>query len=153
MKKNRYGLLIFLGLLVGGSFYFSSPSSKGVAANEVVVYQSKSCGCCKKWVSHLQNNGFTVKSEYVEDVTDVKVKNNIPMKLASCHTAMINGYIVEGHVPADAIVKLLNEKPSIKGLSVPGMPMGSPGMEGSYKEQFEVLAFKNNNEVESFMSF
>jgi hypothetical protein len=88
----------------------------------------------------------------VSDVTDVKMKFGLPMKLASCHTAMVDGYIVEGHVPAKAIEKLLKEKPPIKGISVPGMPMGSPGKEGFHKDNFDVVSFKENGEENIFMS-
>lgn len=141
MKKITLVGSATLFVLAAGFFYLSTKSSKVAAANEIVVYQSRTCGCCKKWVSHLQNNGFQVKSEYVDDVNEVKLKHNLPMNLASCHTGIIDGYIVEGHVPADDIKKLLSVKPRVKGIAVPGMPMGSPGMEGSYKEPFEVITF------------
>lgn len=148
MKK----IMVVVSLFVVGIvsvMALSRPVSKG---KSIVVYQSPTCGCCKKWVKHLEDHGFNVKSKLVSDVTDVKMKFGLPMKLASCHTAMIDGYIVEGHVPAKAIEKLLKEKPSIKGISVPGMPMGSPGMEGFHKENFDVVSFKENGEESVFMS-
>lgn len=155
MKKNAVTLLIaVVALLSVGIFslYQTKPAGESIA-DEVVVYQSRTCGCCKKWVAHLQENGFKVRSEMMDDVTEIKRKENLPMKLASCHTAKINGYIVEGHVPAVAIRKLLAEKPNLKGISVPGMPMGSPGMEGSHKESFDVVSFDENGSEQVFMSF
>ena len=151
-KKLSFALASFSVFLIG-FLYFSGASSKDAIANEIVVYQSKTCGCCKKWVNHLQDNGFKVRSELMDDVTDVKLKMNVPMKLASCHTAVVNGYVVEGHLPASAIKKLITENPSLKGISVPGMPMGSPGMEGSYKEAYDVIAIGNNGEETIFAKF
>ena len=153
MKKVILNTFILLTVLVLGLTYFSEVTSDKTNANEVVVYQSKSCGCCKKWVKHLEDSGFKVKSEFVSDVTEVKLKMNLPMRLASCHTAVANGYIIEGHVPASAIRKLFSEKPSIKGISVPGMPIGTPGMEGSHRESYEVIAFKENGTEKIFMRF
>ncbi|SRR5690554_1421538 len=153
MKKILSFTVITLSLSIFGLLYFTQQSSKNETSGEVVVYQSKTCGCCKKWVSHLEKNGFKVTSQYLDDVTDVKLKMNVPMKLASCHTATINGYVVEGHVPASAIKKLLSEKPLIKGIAVPGMPMGSPGMEGRYKESYNVMAFDNNGSDKIFLTF
>lgn len=152
MKKGLIGLSFFLAIAGLGSVYFLSRPNK-VAAKEIVVYQSRTCGCCKKWVKHLEDNGYSVKSEFMDDVSEVKVQLKLPMNMASCHTALIDGYIVEGHVPATAIKKLLTERPAIKGISVPGMPMGSPGMEGSYKESYEVLAFDDKGNVEKYLNF
>ncbi len=150
MKKGIIGLSFFLAAAGFGMVYFASNK---VSAKEIVVYQSRTCGCCKKWVKHLEENGYSVKSEFMEDVTEVKHHLKLPMNMASCHTAVIDGYIVEGHVPATAIKKLLSERPAIKGIAVPGMPMGSPGMEGSYKEAYDVLAFDEKGNVESYMNF
>ena len=145
--------LVTLSFFVLGYFYLSRPAPKNAQENEVVVYQSRTCGCCKKWVAHLEENGFKVRSELVEDVTAVKLKMNLPMKLASCHTAVVNGYIVEGHVPASAVKKLLAERPVVKGISVPGMPAGSPGMESHYKENYNVVAFDNNGNERIYLQY
>lgn len=153
MKKYLFSLIATLSVLSIGLIYFFQSTNTNANDSEIVVYQSKSCGCCKKWVSHLKNNGFNVRSEFMDDVTDVKLKMNLPMKLASCHTAVVNGYIVEGHVPANAIKKLISEKPSIKGIAVPGMPMGSPGMEGGYSEAYDVIAFGSDGDEKVFMKF
>lgn len=153
MKKYMFTLLFTLSTVMGGLFYYSKTSEINTKPDQIVVYQSRTCGCCKKWVSHLEDNGFKVKSELLNDVTDIKLKMNLPLKLASCHTAVVNGYIVEGHVPASAVKKLLSEKPSVRGISVPGMPMGSPGMEGSYKEAYDVIAFGMDGNEKVFMKF
>jgi hypothetical protein len=110
---------------------------------QMTVYKSATCGCCSKWVEHMQANGFDVKAINVDDIDKVKRDRGVPADAASCHTAIVNGYIVEGHVPADAVLKVLKEKPAIAGIAVPGMPMGSPGMEvpGGQKEAFNIVAF------------
>ncbi|MBY0516913.1 MAG: DUF411 domain-containing protein [Bacteriovoracaceae bacterium] len=128
------GFLLFFNLL--------SCNKAESALKTITVYRSPHCGCCKKWESHLEANGFKVRSEVVNDLSSVKEIQAVPPKLKSCHTAVINGYLIEGHVPADAIEKLLKEAPKdILGLSVPGMPMGSPGMEGAVNEKFDVISF------------
>lgn len=112
----------------------------GIAlAQEVTVYKSPTCGCCTKWVKHVQANGFTVAARDVPDVIPYKQKLGLPLGLGSCHTAVVDGYLIEGHVPAEDIRRLLAEQPEAKGLAVPGMPIGSPGMEGPRKDPYEVL--------------
>ena len=109
----------------------------------IEVYKSPYCGCCEKWISHLEQNGFKVISQNQENMNKIKSQFNISHELQSCHTGVINGYFIEGHVPAHDIKKLLTEKPDIKGLSVPGMPAGTnvPGMETrAEKASFDVLA-------------
>ena len=108
----------------------------------VVVYKSPWCGCCGGWVEHMRDNGFDVTVYDVEDMDPVKVAAQVPEDLYSCHTASIAGYTIEGHVPASAIYQLLAEKPAARGLSVPGMIVGSPGMEnGDASEPYQVVLF------------
>ena len=107
----------------------------------VTVYKSPTCGCCGKWVEHMRANGFEVTVTDMPDVAPIKDKQGVPAALRSCHTALIGGYAIEGHVPADVIKKLLKEKPSAAGIAVPGMPMGSPGMEGPSKDTYNVVLF------------
>jgi hypothetical protein len=107
----------------------------------VQVYKSRTCGCCSKWVDHLREAGFKVEATNVADVGVYKREYGLPAELASCHTAMVEGYIVEGHVPADDVIRMLKLKPEIKGIAVPGMPMGSPGMESPNPDNYETLAF------------
>ena len=118
----------------------ATPAPAGQSAT-VTVYKSPTCGCCTKWEEHLRQNGFTVVSVPRDDMNAIKQEHGIPQGLQSCHTALVNGYAVEGHVPADVIRKLLTERPKVKGVAVPGMPMGSPGMEGPTKDQYEVYTF------------
>lgn len=95
----------------------------------ITVYKSPTCGCCSLWGEHLEANGFTVETVDVDDINTIKQEYGIPQELSSCHTGVVDGYIVEGHVPAEDIVRLLEEQPEAAGLAVPGMPLGSPGME------------------------
>ena len=125
----------------------------GSAANSaaMTVYKSASCGCCGKWVEHVEKHGFTVKVVNVDDVRAVKAKAGIPDRLASCHTSMVGGYVVEGHVPAADIKKLLAQKPKAKGIAVAGMPMGAPGMEhGDHRQAFESVLIKADGSTASF---
>jgi len=108
---------------------------------EVRVYKSPTCGCCAKWVEHLRAEGFAVQTEDVPDVGPIKLENGVKPEFSSCHTAFVDGYVVEGHVPASDIRRLLAERPAIAGLAVPGMPIGPPGMEGTGAKPYEVLAF------------
>jgi hypothetical protein len=107
----------------------------------ITVYKSPSCDCCRKWVEHLRNNGFEVTTRDLEDLKEVKDTFGVPTTLRSCHTATIGSYAVEGHVPAEVIKRMVRERPKIAGLAVPGMPVGSPGMEGGTPERYDVVAF------------
>ena len=111
------------------------------AVRNIKVYKDPNCGCCKEWIRHLEQNGFTVEVVDMPDLSAVKTKYGVSSELQACHTGVIGDYVVEGHVPADLIVKMLEEKPAIAGLAVPGMPAGSPGMEGASKERYDVLTF------------
>lgn len=123
------------------------------APPEMFVYKSPACGCCGEWITHLRANGFAVKPVDVNDLSVIRLRFHVPDRLASCHTAVIGGYAVEGHVPAAAIKRLLKQKPSVVGLSVPGMPGGSPGMESSKAEPFSVVAFDERGRTTVFESY
>ena len=144
-------LLIAVGVIGAGSLLLGQKSAH---AADVVVYKSPTCGCCKKWVSHLEQNGYTVevRNESRSKLSAIKSEMGVPGDLQSCHTARIGGYIIEGHVPADVIARLLKEKPQIKGLAVPGMPMGSPGMEGPRKDSYDILAIEVDGKTSIFAS-
>ncbi len=117
-------------------------STGGIAEQApITVHKDPNCGCCAGWVGHLQKNGFVTNVVETSQIDAVKKRLGVPDNLASCHTAEIAGYVIEGHVPAQAIRRLLMEKPTAKGLAVPGMPMGSPGMEGGTPETYEVVLF------------
>ena len=118
---------------------------------EMIVYRSASCGCCAKWIEHVKQHQFKVKSVISDDMQAIKEKYAIPEKLASCHTAVVEGYIIEGHVPADDIRNLLAKKPNIAGIAAPGMPLGSPGMEVDGQQQaYRVISFDKDNKFEVF---
>lgn len=126
----------------------AAPGRAASAPIAITVYHSPTCGCCKKWVSYLQANNFAVKSIEQEDLSDVKADAGVPARLSSCHTALVGGYVIEGHVPAADIQRLLREKPKVIGLTAPGMPGAGPGMDVN-KEPYEVLTFdaKGNTTV------
>ena len=120
----------------------------------IEVYRSPSCGCCSKWIAHLKENQFDVKDHVTNDVQVIKDKYGVPEKMASCHTALVNGYVVEGHVPAADIKKLLKLKPAVIGISVPGMPAGTPGMEmGGRKDPYKVVSFDKEKKYQVFSSY
>ena len=124
-------------LALTGAIGCGAPSS----ASTVTVYKSPTCGCCVKWVDHLEANGFQVETIDVSNVKAVKESKGVPRELASCHTALVDGYVVEGHVPVADIHRLLEERPKIDGIAVAGMPIGSPGMEGPRPVKYDVVSF------------
>ncbi len=131
------------------------PPAIGAAAKKpiITVYKDASCGCCKSWIEHLIKHGYRVDAKDSPDMTEVKRSLGIPDALSSCHTAVVNGYLIEGHVPAADIARLLKQKPKVAGLAVPGMPMGSPGMEGPRKEHYKVLSFDKAGKTKIFASY
>jgi hypothetical protein len=131
----------------------SAPQAGQTAApaqgTRMVVYKTPSCGCCRAWVDHVQAAGFAVEVRDMPDVAPVKHEHGLPGHLASCHTAIVDGYVVEGHVPADVIRRMLAERPQVAGIAVPGMPVGSPGMEvpGGRKDPYDIIAFSKDGKV------
>jgi len=115
-------------------------ASRPAPPPELTVYKSPSCRCCQKWVEHMAANGFKVTSKDQDDLTALKADLGVPKSLTSCHTALVAGYVIEGHVPATDVQRLLRERPKILGLSAPGMPGAGPGMDTS-KDPYEVVAF------------
>jgi len=121
---------------------------------DIVVYRSPTCECCGKWLEHLKKNNFNVKDIVTDDVQAIKNKYGVSEAMASCHTAIVDGYVIEGHVPANDIIKLLKTKPKIVGIAVPGMPSGTPGMEmGDRKDAYNVMSFDKENHYEIFHSY
>ncbi len=116
----------------------------------VTVYKSPTCGCCSAWADHMREAGFTVNSIDREDMGVIKAEQGIPRQLQSCHTAVVGDYVVEGHVPAADVKKLLEEKPDAKGLAVPGMPLGSPGMEHPRPQDYATYAFNDKGQAKVF---
>ena len=122
-------------------------------AVDMIVYRSPSCECCGKWLEHIKNNNFTVKDIVTDDVQAIKIKYGVSAEMASCHTAIVDGYVIEGHVPSNDIDKLLKNKPKLTGIAVPGMPRGTPGMEmGDVKDPYNVMSFNKENQYEVFSS-
>ena len=125
-------------------------TSSGIDAQKpipVQVFKDATCGCCSVWVEHLRRNGFAPTSENVADIQAVKDVYKVPTQARSCHTALVGGYVVEGHVPAAEIQRMLREKPKIAGLAVGGMPIGSPGMEGPNGRPYDVLTFEKTGKT------
>lgn len=137
--------------LVAHRFVEAAPSPAPIA---ITVYKTSTCGCCKAWVKHLESNGFKVTAHDFEQdkLTETKRTLNVPEALESCHTGVVGRYVVEGHVPADLVTKMVNEKPNIIGLAVPGMPSGSPGMEGGSKQRYDVIAFERGGKTRVYAS-
>ncbi|WP_417484575.1 DUF411 domain-containing protein [Maricaulis salignorans] len=131
--------------LLGGLVIAASPGLTGCSAEAqtpILVYKSPTCGCCNAWITHLRDHGFDVEPHDFEDMAAIKARYEVPGDLWSCHTAIVEGYVVEGHVPAAEITRMLAGRPAIRGLSVPGMPAGSPGMEaGGYTQAYTVWSF------------
>lgn len=122
-----------------------------MAETEVTVFRSPTCGCCGAWVDHMTEAGFVVRDEMTDDMDAVKQQYGVAPGLDSCHTAVVGGYIVEGHVPATDVQRLLIEQPAVAGITAPGMPMGSPGMEqGGRVDRYTVLAFDQSGKVAAF---
>ena len=133
---RRAALSVMLGLPLGGQAWSQD------ALPKVVVAKSPACGCCALWVTHMRDAGFLVDVIETRDVDRLRERMGVPRALASCHTAEVGGYVVEGHVPAGAVKRLLMERPQARGLAVPGMPQGSPGMEqGRPPETYDVVLF------------
>lgn len=151
MRNFILRLFLVLSLVLAPAFI---PAHAFAAKPKITVYKTPTCGCCEKWEAHLRAEGFTVVSKPLDDLSKIKKEKGIPENLQSCHTGVIGNYVIEGHVPASAIKKLLAQKPkNIKGIAVPGMPIGSPGMEGPNPESYDVMSFDKNGKSEVFEKF
>lgn len=138
------GLIVLITAGIAGQSRPETPS----ASADVVVYKTAACGCCKNWVAHLRADGLQVAVVNVADTRSARQRLGVPRMLGSCHTAEAGDYFVEGHVPADLVRRLLVEQPAdIRGIAVPGMPMGSPGMEGPNAVAYEVLSVNAEGDV------
>jgi hypothetical protein len=148
----RIGIAAAIGIatLMGGLSLVAQTKAPTVS-----VYKDPTCGCCSIWVEHLRKHGFTANVNDVSDMEDVKTKNRVPRQTRSCHTAVVGSYVIEGHVPATDVQRLLKERPAgVIGLVVPGMPIGSPGMEvqGMKAQPYDVLAFDKDGRTSVFAS-
>ena len=160
IKTRFLNYLISSGMLFANIINLhriSAATQENIDIPKVVSYRSASCGCCKKWINHLRDNGLEVVDNIVEDVSIIKNKYQIPNNLRSCHSAQIANYTIEGHVPIKSINKLFKENPNINGIAVPGMPLGSPGMEihshDSHShdyENYKIVSFSKNGKPKIF---
>lgn len=141
--KSSIRMTAFLAL-------FSSTAWAAAPMPTVQVYKSPSCGCCGKWVEHMKANGFNVLTHDTENVAEHKARLGVPVAMGSCHTAEVNGYLVEGHVPASDVKRLLAEKPSAKGLVSPGMPQSAPGMDDARKIPYEILLVARDGKTTTY---
>ena len=159
-KKNLLNSLIFSGIIFANTINVhrsGALTKENINIPKVISFRSASCGCCKKWINHLRDNGLEVVDNIVEDISVIKNQYQIPNKMRSCHSAQIANYTIEGHVPIKSINKLFRVKPIIKGITVPGMPLGSPGMEmHSHEshshdyENYKVFSFNKTGETKIF---
>ena len=145
-------LVIFgaFALLISSYAWSIEPATVG-SKTAMVVYKTPACGCCDKWVTYLRENDFNVKVNLVSETHSVRSRVGVPREMASCHTALVGDYWVEGHVPADLIHKLLTAQPeNIQGITAPGMPQGSPGMESPNPSKYKVLSVSDKGQVEVY---
>jgi hypothetical protein len=142
LRHSLKGAAAVVAIRALPSDLFAAELPKALGPADLTVYKSPTCGCCHLWIKHMEKAGFTVAVHDVNDVTEIKDNLGVPKKLQSCHTAVFGKYLLEGHVPADLVRKVQKEKPQILGLAVPGMPAGSPGMEGMGKDAYDVVAFE-----------
>ena len=134
----------------GASLAASPAHADADARPEVLVYKTPTCGCCSLWADHLREAGFEVETRDLNDLIPVKMDAGVPPRMSSCHTALIDGYVVEGHIPAEHVKRLLEERPDVVGIAVPGMPIGSPGMEGPGARPYQVLSWDRQGNVDVF---
>ncbi len=138
-RRKSWGGAAVVGLAVVGVLATRGPAPG--QSPRIVVYKRPECGCCGHWIEHVKDAGFRVSVRNRNDLLDIKDRYGIAPTLTSCHTAVVEGYAVEGHVPADVIQRLLRERPAVTGIAVPGMPAGAPGMEGLVRESYSVVTF------------
>lgn len=154
MNKNYVYLLIIIGLIgvLGWQIWEINTRTevKGVSGGlsaEVIMYKNPGCQCCSAWARNMEKAGFTVTEQPTDELSAIKADHNIPYTMGACHTALVGGYVVEGHVPADDVKRLLREQRDVRGLIVPGMPQGSPGMESPNPEPFKVYLLGKDGRV------
>lgn len=151
MKMNRKILIFFLVLALAVIVLGCSSGTKTeFPQQQVTIFKSESCGCCGAYTNYMQKQGFAVQVNDVPSMNPIKAQYDVPVQMQSCHTSIIGNYFVEGHIPREAIDKLLSEKPAIAGIAMPGMPSGSPGMPGS-KEPFIIYAIGTDGSIAEFM--
>lgn len=151
----RLLILILLGFPLLGCTSMPEKSLTITDKREITVYKSPTCGCCTSWESHMSKAGFKVTSKATDNMTEIRKQYDVPEKMQSCHTAVIDGYVIEGHVPAGDVEKLLETRPDVVGLAAPGMPAKSPGMqpEGEKPANYDVFSFDRQGNINVFASY
>ncbi|WP_341644437.1 DUF411 domain-containing protein [Thauera sp. SDU_THAU2] len=150
MNPVRSSLIALIGAAVLG---LGATGIAAAADDEVTMFKDPYCGCCGKWAEHMREHGFKVKEVISQEMDQIKHQAGVPRALGSCHTAKVGNYVVEGHVPAADVKRMLSEKPAITGISAPGMPLGSPGMEGPYPaDRYDVVSFDAEGKTAVFAS-
>lgn len=148
---NRLRLLSVTGIALAGLLLAAPSAPRPVPPTRITVYKDPNCGCCHQWVEYLRKHGFEVAVRDTSDMSGAKTTGRVPEKLQTCHTGFVAGYVVEGHVPVADIQRMLTQKPKIAGIAVPGMPVGSPGMEaGNRKDRYDVIAFNRDGSTRVF---
>lgn len=151
MKPKNFLILLAVLFTVGGvliwnivSNYYERQDQATLKTNEVVMYKNPGCECCEKWANYLEQHGYTVSVNKANNMPAIKTKYGVPENMQSCHTALIGGYVVEGHVPIEDINRLLKEQPAVIGIAAPGMPASSPGMNTALNEPYNVYLFNDH---------
>lgn len=162
MKPSRFfSYAAAIVIVAGGAiwyivsdYYARQEEAAQASKNQVVMYKNPSCQCCTKWAQHMEEAGFTVSEQPTQQMGAIKANYDVSYNMGSCHTAVVDGYVVEGHVPAKDVKRLLEERPDAIGLAVPGMPVGSPGMEqGGQVDPYEVLLFDEEGKKSTYSSY
>lgn len=163
MENKKYIRIFLIGLVLAGFAYGANAISKKnivdvssattFSGQEMVVYKTETCGCCDVYAKYMKRKGVNVKVIDLPDLIEIKEKLGVPMDLQTCHTSVVGGYFIEGHIPIEIIEKLLLEKPYIKGIALPGMPSGSPGMPGTKNSDWKIYSVGNDGEVGEFMIY
>lgn len=156
MKKFSFMSLLFctgfMMFMLGGALH--AEEIKRQAGKEITVYKTPTCGCCAAWVDYMQDNGFKVTAHNLDNLSKVKTENGLTdTRLYSCHTAIVDGYVIEGHVPADDVWRLLQNKPDVTGLTAPGMPQMSPGMASIIPKGYDVLSWDQQGKIKLFSRY
>lgn len=156
MDNNRFRNLVAIVTFAGsmGLGACGQLDATSHAGPTIQMYKNPSCQCCVKWATHLEDAGFKIEAHNESSLASLKLAAGVPQDLWSCHTAIVDGYVIEGHVPVSDIQRLLAERPSAKGLAVPGMPTGSPGMEyGDRHENYAVMLFDEDGDATVYASY
>lgn len=149
LKKFLFAAILSAAIILAGCA--STKLSPELAGSKVTVFKSATCGCCGVFSKYMENKGYSVDIQTTEEMSQIKQKYDIPAYLQSCHTSVVGNYFVEGHIPSEAIEKLLTEKPDIAGIAMPGMPPGSPGMPGGKQGTWTIHAIHHDGSVTEFM--